>query len=219
MKRQNAFTLIELLVVVAIIAVLVALLLPGLAAARAMAKEIRCGSNMRQLSLGHLMYTDDAKGLLVPFNSDGGFYHFYPNLLVYGRYVPAVAHWDAEDWGNVTEGIWLCPSAVDRLQWGGGYGVNGGYWGTAAHLVGNGWTTSMSKITRPSELWMLGDAEGNWPYGGTRRTTKPFIDCPMHIDWDEPTIDFKCAVPRLAIESRAWCASWTGMWPGFRIKI
>ena len=44
----HGFTLIELLVVVAIIAVLVAILLPALRFAREAANKVACGSNLRQ---------------------------------------------------------------------------------------------------------------------------------------------------------------------------
>jgi prepilin-type processing-associated H-X9-DG protein/prepilin-type N-terminal cleavage/methylation domain-containing protein len=69
-----AFTLIELLVVVAIIAVLVALLLPGLGAARSYAQSVRCQSNLKQVVSGAHYYSDQYHGILPPYwiyNSDG----------------------------------------------------------------------------------------------------------------------------------------------------
>lgn len=58
MKR--AFTLIELLVVIAIIAILAAILFPVFAQAKAAAKAAASISNVKQMSLGALMYSGDA---------------------------------------------------------------------------------------------------------------------------------------------------------------
>jgi prepilin-type N-terminal cleavage/methylation domain-containing protein len=58
-KRVGGFTLIELLVVVAIIAVLVAILLPAIGKARESARRSVCGSNVRQIMLGMLMYANE----------------------------------------------------------------------------------------------------------------------------------------------------------------
>jgi len=57
--RRNGFTLIELLVVVAIIALLIAILLPSLAKARSTAKTVTCQTNLRQLGLGIQSFLQD----------------------------------------------------------------------------------------------------------------------------------------------------------------
>lgn len=60
MKRMRyGFTLIELLVVIAIIAILAAILFPVFARAREQARKTSCLSNMKQLGLAALMYTQD----------------------------------------------------------------------------------------------------------------------------------------------------------------
>ncbi|MCG9893867.1 MAG: prepilin-type N-terminal cleavage/methylation domain-containing protein [Fimbriimonadaceae bacterium] len=59
MNKNRAFTLIELLVVIAIIAILAAILFPVFAQAKNAAKKATAISNVKQTSLGVLLYTND----------------------------------------------------------------------------------------------------------------------------------------------------------------
>jgi len=58
-RCRKGFTLIELLVVIAIISILAAILFPVFARARENARRASCMSNLKQLGLGVMMYTQD----------------------------------------------------------------------------------------------------------------------------------------------------------------
>jgi prepilin-type N-terminal cleavage/methylation domain-containing protein/prepilin-type processing-associated H-X9-DG protein len=72
--RRRGFTLVELLVVIAVLAVLIALLLPAVNRARESARQAVCSSNLRQLAGAMLAYTADNDGAF-PFSAEVGNVH------------------------------------------------------------------------------------------------------------------------------------------------
>jgi len=64
-KKKGGFTLVELLVVIAVIALLMAILLPALSKARTQAKRIICLSGLKQLMTGWMAYADNHDGRIV----------------------------------------------------------------------------------------------------------------------------------------------------------
>ena len=121
LNRRRAFTLIELLVVISIIALLIALLLPALGAAKESALNAQCMANLRNLVLAGLSYTDD---------NDGRFAH--PIRTTHVPSGPVEDSWcNGQAWGQAAiDGmrsgllweyagedaqIYLCPVAEERL--------------------------------------------------------------------------------------------------------
>lgn len=68
----RGFTLVELLVVIGIIALLIGILLPSLAAARRSAKAAACLSNIRQMQVAQMFYVNDYDGWLVQAGLEHG---------------------------------------------------------------------------------------------------------------------------------------------------
>jgi prepilin-type N-terminal cleavage/methylation domain-containing protein len=71
MSRRRGFTLIELLVVVAIIAVLIAILLPSLGKAKDNAKKTKCLANLNALTKGAVAYSAEWDNSLPPQRGQG----------------------------------------------------------------------------------------------------------------------------------------------------
>ena len=98
-NRRRAFTLIELLVVIAIIAILAAILFPVFARARENARRSSCQSNLKQIGLGIMQYTQD-------------YDEKYPLRGASG--VPTLWFWSAIQPYTKSTQLFKCPSAIQK---------------------------------------------------------------------------------------------------------
>src|SRR5437899_3439611 len=193
MRRSRGFTLIELLVVIAIIAILAAILFPVFAQARDKARQATCLSNIKQLSLGVLMYAQD-----------------YDEQLLYRptqahcqwRYICATAkepRWWLDWWDVVlpytkNNQIYNCPAAATAKEpWLSAYGITNvaiGYslspgQGLVQNTVVNGVApgVALAQVTHPAQTIELGEAGHVW---NPKATAAPFNskDNPSpSLDW------------------------------------
>ena len=96
MKR--AFTLLELLVVISIVSILLSLTLPAVSKARNKIYASVCGSNLKSIGQGMMIYSDDFDEYVMPASfgntSDGGYNHFINYMIACDGY---------------TEGVFQCP--------------------------------------------------------------------------------------------------------------
>ena len=103
---RRGFTLIELLIVIDIIAVLSAILLPVLSGVRERARQAVCLSNMRQIGLAAMQYSEDNDEMCVPERSPytRTTYLYWTSLLV-----PYTGK-------SGQAGIFYCPSSGDTTN-------------------------------------------------------------------------------------------------------
>jgi prepilin-type N-terminal cleavage/methylation domain-containing protein/prepilin-type processing-associated H-X9-DG protein len=118
--NRRAFTLIELIVVIAIVAILAALLLPGLANAKATARKAKCLSNLRQLAIAAQVFVDNHEDAFPKAywltNEQGVNISYAWDLMTIvsdpTRVVPGVL-WE----GNGSGEIQQCPSYKGGANW------------------------------------------------------------------------------------------------------
>ncbi|MFO8079168.1 MAG: DUF1559 domain-containing protein [Armatimonadota bacterium] len=141
---RRGFTLIELLVVIAIIAILAAILFPVFARAREKARQTSCLNNVKQISLGILMYANDydEKMPMLYMNRISPSSNWYGIAQMLDPYIKNL---------NVHD----CPSASHTSNLS-SYSGNRSYGYHRGIIVANG-GRKLSLIKRPSEIVMLGD--------------------------------------------------------------
>ena len=158
MSNKKGFTLIELLVVIAIIAILAAILFPVFARAREKARQTSCLSNVKQITLGLMMYCQDYDDMFMNVRQGPGGWN---NLAQ-----PYVKNWNMFRCPSTTLSIRTCGPAtshgnasVSNNEWNGVY--EGGY-------MMCGWerccwpAPSLGEFDKPAERYLIleGDCMG-----------------------------------------------------------
>jgi prepilin-type N-terminal cleavage/methylation domain-containing protein/prepilin-type processing-associated H-X9-DG protein len=134
-RGRPAFTLIELLMVIAIVALLIAILIPALSRAKNKAEEAVCLNNLKQLQICAKLYSQDYDFFLPPnrnvyyINTMGPSEGFDPNLTWCAGLAPFDTTTENIERGklfpyNKSTDIYRCPSDKSRVRTEGGKFLN-----------------------------------------------------------------------------------------------
>ncbi len=155
---KHNFTLTELLVVIAILAILMSLLSPALRSAMYQAKNVKCASNLKNLTIGQTMYCDDNYGFYSNQNDttyDPASSRNQSRKGFMGKSTDGGGRWDIRDglrpyFGGECGPNFVCPFNTENRMGNGSTGIDNSSFG--GRLNGGAYMTYSIFAHRPGKV-------------------------------------------------------------------